>query len=135
MTDSAASAINLHHVHLATADVAGFCAFFERHFAASVVFDEEIDGDRNVFLKVGTGRIHLFQTRSPAPRGRNIFHHIGLMVDDLHSLVGRLSDNGVEVSEITTVPGGGFAMANGPDGLLIELFEASSAESRTHFVD
>src|SRR5699024_5785889 len=47
--------IDLHHVHLVTADIRGFCDFFTTHFDAEVVFDDSIDGDRNVFLRIGSG--------------------------------------------------------------------------------
>lgn len=127
--------IDLHHVHLVTADIRGFCDFFATHFDAEVVFDDSIDGDRNVFLRVGSGRIHLFESKKAPDRHRNLFHHIGLLIDDLDELVHGLRADGVDVTDITAVPGGGFAMATGPDGLLIELFEVTSEESRRHFVD
>ncbi|MGW0039302.1 VOC family protein [Gordonia sp. NPDC003376] len=126
--------VSLHHVHLVTDDVTSFCEFFEQHFGATVVYDAEIDGDRNVFMTIGTGRIHLFQSRKAPPRARNVFHHIGFMIDDLPDFVAELRSQGVEVSDITVTPGGGFAMAQGPDGLLMELFTVTEPESRRYFV-
>lgn len=127
--------IDLHHVHLVTADIRGFCDFFTTHFDAEVVFDDSIDGDRNVFLRIGSGRVHLFESKNAPAHGRNLFHHIGLLIEDLDALVHRLRAGGRDVTDITAVPGGGFAMVTGPDGLLIELFEVTSEESRRHFVD
>ena len=127
--------IDLHHVHLVTADIRGFCEFFTTHFGAEVVFDDTIDGDRNVFLRIGSGRIHLFESQHAPARDRNLFHHIGLLIDNLDALVHRLRAGGRDVTDITAVPGGGFAMATGPDGLLIELFEVTFEKSRRHFVD
>lgn len=127
--------VSLHHVHMVTHDVDGFCDFFIHHFDAEVVFDAPIDGDRNVFLKIGNGRIHLFETRTPPPDGRNAFHHLGMMVEDLAAFAARLATAGVPVTPVTVVPGGGFAMATGPHGVRIELFEASTPESRRFFVD
>lgn len=79
--------------------------------------------------------MHLFQSRQAPARDRNVFHHIGLMVEDLDATVARLTGEGVEVGPVTRVPGGGFAMAKGPDGLLLELFEVRTPESRWYFVD
>ena len=127
--------IDLHHVHLVTADIRGFCDFFTTQFDAEVVFDDTIDGDRNVFLRIGYGRIHLFESKNAPAHHRNLFHHIGLLIEDLNALVHRLRAGGRDVTDITAVPGGGFAMVTGPDGLLIELFEVTSEKSRRHFVD
>lgn len=127
--------INLHHLHLVTNDVTAFCDFYTANFGAQIVFDDLIDGDRNIFLKIGTGRIHLFESRSTPPNERNAFHHLGMMVNDLDTVVERLSANGVPVSKITRTPGGGFAMAMAPDNVKIELFEVKSAEARKYFVD
>lgn len=127
--------VSLHHVHMVTHDVDGFCDFFIRHFDAEVVFDAPIDGDRNVFLKIGSGRIHLFETRNAPPDGRNAFHHLGMMVEDLAAFATRLESVGVPVTPITIVQGGGFAVATGPHGVKIELFEANTPESRRFFVD
>src|SRR5699024_9676648 len=80
-------------------------------------------------------RIHLFESKNAPAHDRNLFHHIGLLIEDLDTLVHRLRAGGRDVTDITAVPGGGFAMVTGPDGLLIELFEVTSEESRRHFVD
>jgi catechol 2,3-dioxygenase-like lactoylglutathione lyase family enzyme len=126
--------VSLHHVHLVTDDVDGFCNFYTRNFGAEVVFDAPIDGDRNVFLKIGSGRIHLFETRTTPGDGRNAFHHLGMMAENLSAVVERLKANGVPVSPVTRVAGGGFAMVTGPQGMQIELFEASTPEARRFFV-
>ncbi|MBU2031239.1 MAG: VOC family protein [Alphaproteobacteria bacterium] len=127
--------VSLHHVHMVTHDVDGFCEFFIRNFDAEIVFDAPIDGDRNVFLKIGSGRIHLFETRDAPPDGRNAFHHLGMMAENLSALVERLKGDGVPVTPITRVPGGGFAIATGPHGMKIELFEANAPDTRRFFVD
>lgn len=126
--------VSLHHVHLVTASVEEFCAFFVDNFDAEIVFDDLIDNDRNVFLTIGTGRIHLFESKQPPARRRNAFHHIGLLIDGLADVQDRLRANGVALGETVSVPGGAFVMAEGPDGLLLELFEVTSPEHRRFFV-
>lgn len=127
--------VYLHHVHMVTHDIAGVCDFYIRHFGGRIVFDDLIDGDRNVFMTIGRGRMHFFETRRDPPRGRNAFHHLGMMVEQLDRFVERLRSAGVEVSEIVRTPGGGFAMASGPDNVKIELFEVRDPVARRAFVD
>src|SRR5699024_1848355 len=106
--------IDLHHIHLVTADIREFCDFFTTHFDAEVVFDDSIDGDRNVFLRIGSGRIHLFESKNAPAHGRNLFHHIGLLIEALDALVQRLRAARRGVTDITALPGGGFAMVAAP---------------------
>jgi len=126
--------LSLHHVHLVTSDIPGFCAFYVENFDAQIVFDDLIDGDRNVFLKIGSGRIHLFESKSAPPAEKNAYHHLGMMVTELPEVMEKLKANGVPVSEMTTVPGGRFAMATAPDHVKIELFEVTSERTRPFFV-
>ncbi len=125
----------LHHVHLVTHDMAETCAFYIRHFGGKIVFDDDIDGDRNVFMTFGKGRIHFFQSKSQPPRDRNAFHHLGMMVEDLPTFVRRLREAGVQVSDLVETPGGGFAMTAAPDNVKIELFQVKNPQSRAFFLD
>ena len=124
----------LHHIHLVTHDMAGTCDFYIKHFGGTIVFDDLIDGDRNVFMTIGSGRIHFFESRRQPPSERNAFHHLGMMVEDLSSFTGKLREAGVSVSDIVVTPGGGFAMTSAPDNVKIELFEVKDPVSRRYFV-
>lgn len=123
----------LHHVHLVTQDMTRTCAFYEQHFGGKIVYDDLIDGDRNVFMTIGKGRIHFFQSRRPPPNERNAFHHLGMMVTDLRDFAGRLRGAGVEVTDMVETPGGGFAMTSAPDNVKIELFQVSDVVARRDF--
>lgn len=125
----------LHHVHLVTRDMAATCAFYIKYFGATIVFDDLIDGDRNVFMTVGSGRVHFFESRRDPPHDRNSFHHLGMMVSGLPEFVARLRSEGVAVTDIVETPGGGFAMTSGPDNVKIELFEVRDPERKRYFVD
>ncbi|RTQ35591.1 VOC family protein [Variovorax gossypii] len=127
--------VYLHHVHMVTHDMERTCGFYIEHFGGKIVFDDLIDGDRNVFMVVGKGRLHFFESRKSPPPERNAFHHLGMMVEDLDDFVGRLRRSGVAVSEIVRTPGGGFAMTSGPDNVKIELFEVRDPVARRNFVD
>lgn len=127
--------ISLHHTHFATNDVQSFCEFFIENFDAEIVYDAFIGGDRNIFLKIGSGRMHLFESRKPPQVNKSSFHHIGIMVDDLQKMVRRLKEKNIYVSKISEVNGGSFAVTKGPDRLKIELFEVSDKEFKKYFVD
>lgn len=125
----------LHHVHLVTQDMATTCDFYIRHFGGKIVFDDDIDGDRNVFMTIGKGRIHFFQSKNQPPKDRNAFHHLGMMVEDLPTFARGLREAGVPVTDLVETPGGGFAMTAAPDNVKIELFQVKDPKSRSFFLD
>ena len=114
--------ISLHHTHLMASDVDATIAFWRDHFGAEVVFDGDFAGARNVFLRLGQGRLHLY-AQPPKRSGPATVHHLGIETDDLHALVGRLKAAGVSVTDVRELPAASYAMAQGPDGLLLELFQ------------
>jgi catechol 2,3-dioxygenase-like lactoylglutathione lyase family enzyme len=57
--------IHLHHVHLFSHDLSAAIDWYKRALSAEVYYDGDFGGSRNVFMKVGSGRIHLY---SQAPR-------------------------------------------------------------------
>jgi catechol 2,3-dioxygenase-like lactoylglutathione lyase family enzyme len=118
--------ISLHHAHLMASDIDATIAFWREHFAAEVLYDAEFAGARNVFLRVGQGRLHLY-AQAPKISGQATVHHLGLETDELGELVQRLKAAGVSVSEVRAVPEASYAMVQGPDGLLLELFQPDPA--------
>lgn len=118
--------ISLHHVHLMASDVEATIAFWRDHFRAEVMLDVEFAGARNVFLKVGDGRLHLY-AQPPKHEGQAVVHHLGIETDELEALVHRLSAAGVSVTEVRRYPEASYAMAKGPDGLLLEIFQPDPA--------
>lgn len=113
--------ISLHHTHLMASDVDATIAFWRDHFGAEVVFDDKFAGARNVFMRVGQGRLHLY-AQPPRRQGPATVHHLGVETDELHELVRRLKAAGVSVTDVRELPEASYAMAQGPDGLLLELF-------------
>jgi catechol 2,3-dioxygenase-like lactoylglutathione lyase family enzyme len=117
----------LHHVHLFASDLAASLAFYERWFGAEVLADEVFAGARNVLVRIGDGRLN-FYDQPPRDRGRNAVHHIGIQTEDLPRLVERMREGGVAFRKpIAGSPGVGYVMVEGPDGVLIELFEAQTS--------
>jgi catechol 2,3-dioxygenase-like lactoylglutathione lyase family enzyme len=114
--------LSLHHTHLFAADVDRSLAFWRDHFGAVVLVDTVFAGARNVFMRIGEGRLHLYD-QAPKHAGAGTVHHLGIETDELDKLVGRLKAAGVSVTDVRRHAEGDYAMAEGPDGLLLELFQ------------
>ncbi|WP_426574048.1 VOC family protein [Aquihabitans sp. McL0605] len=116
--------VRVHHVHLFASDLDASIAFYQRWFHGEVLADEVYAGARNVMMAIGDGRLN-FYDQAPRDHGRNAVHHIGIQTDDLPQLIDQMTAGGIEFRKpITGTPGVGYVMAEGPDGVLLELFEA-----------
>ena len=114
---------DLHHTHLFATDIDATIKWWCRHMGAKVFFDNELAGSRNVFLAVGTGRLHIYD-HPPGDRGRGVIHHLGIKVDNLHDVWRRLQDQGVSSPNgLREHDAWRHVMISAPDGLLLELFE------------
>jgi catechol 2,3-dioxygenase-like lactoylglutathione lyase family enzyme len=127
----------MHHVHLFASDLDGSIEFYREFFDGKVVLDIEAAGARNVFMRVGTGRIH-FYDQPPKDSGRGAIHHFGIQTDNLEALVAKMKARGVKFrKEIADFGFWKYVMAPAPDGVLIELFEVDKekvpAEYRDYF--
>jgi len=114
--------LSLHHTHLFASDVDRSIAFWRDHFGAVVVLDTVFAGARNVFMRIGEGRLHLYD-QAPKHAGAGTVHHLGIETDELDALVGRLKAAGVSVTDVRRHAEADYAMAQAPDGMLLELFQ------------
>ncbi len=114
--------LSLHHTHLMASDIDATIAFWRDHFDAELIHDVTFAGARNVFLRIGTGRLHLYD-QAPKHIGPGAVHHLGIETDVLENQVARLMAAGISVTKIRTFPDAAYAMAKGPDGILIEIFQ------------
>ncbi len=115
--------IDLHHVHLFASDIDATVEWWSRHLNARIIFDQGLAGARNVFLAVGTGRLHIYD-QAPRDNGRGAVHHLGVRVSDLRVVWGRLSATGVSSPNgLREHDGWRYVMISAPDGVLVELFE------------
>jgi catechol 2,3-dioxygenase-like lactoylglutathione lyase family enzyme len=118
--------ITLHHAHLMASDIDATIAFWRDGFGAQVAADVDFAGARNVFLRLGSGRIHLYD-QPPKSAGQATVHHLGVQTDKLEAVVERLRGLGVSVTDIRREPAAAYAMAQGPDRLLVEIFQPDMA--------
>ena len=115
--------MDLHHVHVFAGDIEATIEWWSRHLDAKVIFDEKLAGARNVFLAVGTGRLHIYD-QAPKDRGRSAIHHLGIKVADLRGVWRRLQAEGLTSPHgLREQNGWRYVMIAAPDGILLELFE------------
>lgn len=119
---------HIHHVHIFASDLNKSIRFYEDFFDGKVVSDMELAGARNVFMKVGNGRIH-FYDQPPKFSGRGSIHHFGIQTDDIDGVVKKLKSKGVVFTkEITDAGFWKYIMVPAPDDILIELFEVDKKQ-------
>lgn len=116
-------AYHIHHVHIFASDIERSLDFYRGYFGGEVVLDMEFAGARNVFMKIGTGRIH-FYDQPPKTTERGGIHHFGIQTDDLDGTVERMKSSGVFFRKgITDFGFWRYVMVPAPDDIVIELFE------------
>ncbi len=80
-------------------------------------------GVRNVLLRLGPGHIN-FYDQPPKDSGRGGVHHLGIRTDDLVALFAHMEAEGFAFRKaITDLGQVKYVMVEGPDQVLIELFE------------
>ena len=115
--------MDLHHVHIFASNIEATIEWWSRHLGAKVLCDANLAGARNVFLAVGTGRLHIYD-QAPKDRGRGAIHHIGIKVADLRGVWQRLQAEGLASRHgLREQDGWRYVMIAAPDGILLELFE------------
>ncbi len=114
---------HIHHVHIFASDINKSIEFYEDSFDGKIVLDMDLAGARNVFMRIGKGRIH-FYDQPPRFSGRGSIHHFGIQTDNLEGMVKRLKSKGVVFNkDITDAGFWKYMMVPAPDDILIELFE------------
>lgn len=119
---------HVHHVHIFASDINKSIKFYEEFFGGKVILDSELAGARNVFMKIGHGRLH-FYDQPPKNPGRGSIHHFGIQTDNIEEVVDRLSSGGVALRKgITDLGFWKYVMVPAPDDILIELFRVDKSK-------
>ncbi len=114
---------HMHHAHLFASNLEASLKFYQEMFGGEVVFDLNMAGARNVFLRIGRGGLN-FYDQSPPAREKGAIHHIGIQTDDLEGLVAHMKTKGASFRKgITDLGFWKYVLVQGPDGVLIELFQ------------
>jgi len=118
---------SVHHVHLFASNAQETIDFYRNFFGGRVVLDMEIAGARNVFIQIGSGRIHLYDQPPKVP-GAGSIHHFGIQTDDVSRDYEMLQSAGVSLRKpVTDLGYMKYVMVPAPDGVLIELFEVNKS--------
>ena len=118
--------LTLHHVHLFASDIDESIRFYRDMFRAEVIFDREMAGARNVLIKIGSGKIN-FYDQPPKSHERSVMHHLGIETDDVEALVAHMESKGFNFRKPIRDHGTWkYIMAEGPDNVLIEIFQTVS---------
>jgi catechol 2,3-dioxygenase-like lactoylglutathione lyase family enzyme len=119
---------HIHHVHIFASDLDKSVRFYKDFFDGNVILDMELAGARNVFMRVGNGRIH-FYDQPPKFSGRGSIHHFGIQTDDIQGVVKKMKAAGVPFTkDITDAGFWKYIMVPAPDDILIELFEVDKKQ-------
>lgn len=96
-----------------------------------------VAGARNIFMRIGTGRIH-FYSQPPRVYGAGSIHHFGIPTHDIEGDYCRMKAEGVGFKkEIIDLGYMKYVMVPAADSVRIDLFEvkrdAVPAEHRDYF--
>jgi len=126
---------HVHHVHLFASDIEKTLDFYKTFFSGEVIIDFEVAGARNIFMRVGTGRIH-FYDQAPKNPGRGSIHHFGIQTDDIERDYARMKAQGVPFKKnVVDLGSWKYIMVPAPDDVLIELFEINKAAFPPEYQD
>lgn len=119
---------HLHHVHIFASNLNESIKFYQDSFDGKIILDMELAGARNIFMKIGNGRIH-FYDQPPKFSGRGSIHHFGIQTDDIQGAVRKLKEKGILFNkDITDAGFWKYIMVPAPDNILIELFEVDKKQ-------
>lgn len=122
-------ALNLDHAHLFASNIDETIDFWQTMFGATLEWDREVAGARNVYLRVGRGAVNVYD-QPPRHVGSGSVHHLGIETDDLDALVAHMRAQGFEFRKpISEHPNLRYVMVAAPDNVLVELFETRRRET------
>jgi catechol 2,3-dioxygenase-like lactoylglutathione lyase family enzyme len=126
---------HIHHVHIFASDIDGSVNFYKDFFGGNIILDTELAGARNVFMKIGNGRLH-FYDQSPKNPGRGSIHHFGIQTDDVDEVVNKMRSKGISFKkDIVDFGFWKYIMVPAPDDILIELFQINRDKIPQEFLD
>ncbi len=118
--------VSLHHAHIFASDITATVAWWRTMLGGEVVFDGDFGGARNVFMRVGDGRLHIYDQR-PLDGSHSAVHHLGICCDDLPEKMAEMQAKGVIFrSDIREFGNWRYIMCAAPDDVLLELFQADA---------
>jgi catechol 2,3-dioxygenase-like lactoylglutathione lyase family enzyme len=122
-------------VHIFASDIEKTIKFYEEFLGGKVILDTELAGARNVFIKIGNGRLHLYD-QPPKNPGKGSIHHFGIQTDNIEEVASKLTSKGITLKKgIADLGFWKYVMVPAPDGILIELFQVDKTKLPQKLVD
>lgn len=126
---------HIHHIHIFASNIDESIKFYKDFFGGEIVLDMELAGARNVFMKIGKGRVH-FYNQSPKNPGRGSIHHFGIQTDDIDEVVNNLKSKGISLKkDIVDFGFWKYIMVPAPDDILIEVFQVDKDKIPQELLD
>jgi catechol 2,3-dioxygenase-like lactoylglutathione lyase family enzyme len=126
---------HLHHVHIFASDIGSSVKFYEDFFGGNVILDMELAGARNVFMSIGSGRLH-FYDQPPKNAGRGSIHHFGIQTDDIEEIINKMKSKGIAFKkDVADFGFWKYIMVPAPDDILIELFEVDKTRIPLEYLE
>lgn len=130
---------HLHHVHIFASDIDKSVAWWATMLGGAVAYDGDFGNARNVFMRVGQGRLHLYDQK-PRALERNAIHHVGIRSDNLAGLVAHMQAHGqIFRTAIREFGAWRYIMSAAPDAVVLELFQIDTDQMppalRDYFAD
>ena len=126
---------HLHHVHIFASDIDSSVKFYEDFFGGNVILDMELAGARNVFMSIGSGRLH-FYDQPPKNAGRGSIHHFGIQTDDIEEIINKMKSKGIAFKkDVADFGFWKYIMVPAPDDILIELFEVDKTRIPLEYLE
>ena len=126
---------HVHHVHIFASDIEKNIKFYEKFFGGKVILDSELAGARNVFMRIGNGRLHLYD-QPPKNPGKGSIHHLGIQTDNIEEVVSKLRSEGIVLKKgISDLGFWKYIMVSAPDEILIELFQVDKTKLPPEYLD
>jgi catechol 2,3-dioxygenase-like lactoylglutathione lyase family enzyme len=118
---------HLHHVQIFASDIEKSIRFYQDIFGGRILMDTEISGARNILMRIGNGRLVIYD-QPPKDSGRGGIHHFAIQTDDLEGNVERMKRKGISFKkEIADNGYIKYIMVPAPDNILVEYFEVNKA--------
>jgi predicted enzyme related to lactoylglutathione lyase len=110
-------------VRIFASDLARGLEFYKKAFGGEAVIDVIVAGARNVFMKIGKGKLP-FYDQPQKYSGRPTIHYFGSQTDNLEEGYARLYSMGVPFRKgITNLGYMKYVMVPATDNILVEYFE------------
>ncbi len=126
---------HLHHAHIFASDIKASVRFYEHFFNGKVMLDMDLAGARNVFMRIGTGRLHFYDQPAKQP-GRSNVHHLGIQTHNIEAVVEQMKSEGIVFRKgVTDFGFWKYIMVPAPDDILIELFQVDKSSVPAELVE